>query len=107
MLMQESIKEVINIHKCKIFFLNFMWACGPARGPRANPCGPRAYAGWARAGLRAHYPGPPHVFSAGRARGPGPNCHPYLFILPRFKNTRSQNCWRWWRFWNFGYWAAL
>ena len=36
--MQKSIKEVINIHKCKFFF---MWACGPARagrGPmRAEP----------------------------------------------------------------------
>jgi len=60
MLMQESIKEVINIHKCKFFFLIL---CG--------------LAGRARAGLRAHYLGPPRVFYAGRARGPGPNCHPY------------------------------
>jgi len=42
---------------------------GP-RGPRASPCGPRAYAGRARAGLRAQYPGPPRVFFAGLRAGP-------------------------------------
>ena len=61
-LMQESIKEVINIHKYKFFFY-----AGLRAGPRASPCGPQAYASRARAGLRAHYPGPSHVFSAGQA----------------------------------------
>ena len=43
MLMQESIKEVINIHKCKFFFsLKILRACGPAR----------ADCGLARAGRR-------------------------------------------------------
>jgi len=42
---------------------------GP-RGPRASPCGPRAYAGQARAGLRAQYPSPPRIFSAGLRAGP-------------------------------------
>jgi len=51
--MQESIKEVINIHKCKFFFFYFMRACGPAR-----------------TGLQAHYPGPPRVFSTGSRAGP-------------------------------------
>jgi len=76
MLMQESIKEVINIHKCNFFF-NFMRACGP----RASPCGSRAYAGRARTSLRTHYPGPPRVFPASRTRGPSPNCHPYFTVI--------------------------
>jgi len=60
-LMQESIKEVINIHKYKFFFFfNFMRACGPARAGR----------GLARAGLRAQYPGPPRIFFAGLQAGP-------------------------------------
>jgi len=67
MLMQESIKEVINIHKCKFFL--FLILCGLAGRP-ARAAGCRlARAGPAHTGLRAHYSGPPRVFSAGpRAR---------------------------------------
>jgi len=51
-----------------LFF--FLILCGLAGRPAwASPCRSRAYAGRARVGLWAHYPGPPHVFSAGpRAR---------------------------------------
>jgi len=45
-------------------------------GLRAGPHGPRAYAGRVYAGMRAHCPGPPRIFSMGRPDGPGPNCHP-------------------------------
>jgi len=44
-------------------------------------------AGRARAGPRAHYPGPPCVFSTGRAREPGPNCHPYEKLTSCSKNN--------------------
>jgi len=37
---------------------------------QASPCGLRAYAGQARAGLRAHDHGPPRVFSVGLRAGP-------------------------------------
>jgi len=40
------------------------------RGPRTSSCGPRAYEGRARAGLWAHYPDPPRIFSAGLRAGP-------------------------------------
>ena len=53
MLMQEFIKEVINIHKCKFFFF-FLILCGLAD----------------REPMRAHYPGPPRVFYAGLRAGP-------------------------------------
>jgi len=56
--MQESIKEAINIHKCKFFFSFYA-------GLRAGSRGSRAYAG-----LRAHYPSPPCVFSTGLRVGP-------------------------------------
>jgi len=55
--MEEFIKEVINIHKCKFFFLIYagLWA-----GPRDL----RAYVGRTYAGLQVHYPGPTRIFSA-------------------------------------------
>jgi len=84
MLMQESIKEVINIYKYKFFFffLNFMRVCGP----QASPCGPRAYADRARAGLRTQYPGPPRIFSAGLRAGPAGQT---LIATPRNNNSGS------------------
>ena len=82
MLMQESIKEVINIYKYKFFFFKFYAGlrAGP-RGPRASPCGPRAYAGRACAGLRAQYPGPSRIFSAGLRAGPAGQA---LIATPNF-----------------------
>ena len=56
MLMQESIKKVINIHKCKLFFFKFYVNL------RADSHGLRTYAGQATTGLRAHNPDPPHIF---------------------------------------------
>jgi len=69
-LMKESIKEVINIHKFAIFFLILRELTG----------GPARTAGQSEraAGLRAHYPNPPHVFLWTCGPGPRtrPNCHP-------------------------------
>jgi len=48
---------------------------------RAGPRGPRAYAGRARTGLRAHYPGPPRVFYAGLQAEPAGQA---LIAIPRF-----------------------
>jgi len=65
-LMQESIKEVINIHKSN-FFLNFMRAWGSMRAGPMRTCGLTALA-------------PPHFFRrpAGRPDEPDPNWHPYF-----------------------------
>jgi len=52
-----------------------MWACGP-----------RAYTGRVRAGLWAHYPDPPRVFSAGLRAEPAGQA---LIAIPIFKDALS------------------
>jgi len=37
---------------------------------RADPCGLRAYTGWAVMALRVNHLGPPHVFCVGLQTGP-------------------------------------
>jgi len=64
------------------FFKNFAGLRAGPRRLRASPCGPQAYAGQARAGLRAHYPGPPRIFSAG-LRLEIYVTHDWLFEFPK------------------------
>ena len=74
MLMQESIKKVINIHKCKFSFLILCGLTGqPARAARLYGSSPHGPTG------SLPYPAPRFFCKPGRRSGL--NCHPYIQVF--------------------------
>jgi len=69
--MQETIKEVINIHKCKFFLKKKLYELAARPAGLCGPS-PRGHVGSLSWPAPRFFCGP-----AGRARGPDPNCHPY------------------------------